>query len=173
MKLSGISGKGKGIKCDSEPLNFELDWQGIERYISEFNKENKYNSMYKNMKFKIQNVYLVKYQNMDTLLFVYEFQDSERIVRYNCLTDYKSWFVVKDAWNGQEYPYTSWVDTLIKKGKDKFIREVEPYKLFIDNKTGKIIYLERFYQFPEIKLPYSDKIYNNKIGSLDLETCYF
>jgi len=74
-----------------------LDWEGIERYISEFNKENKYNSMYKNMKFKIQNVYLVKYQNMDTLLFVYEFQDSERIVRYNCLTDYKSWFVVKEA----------------------------------------------------------------------------
>jgi hypothetical protein len=42
--------------------------------------------------------------------------------------------------------------------------------LFIDNKTGKIIYLERSYQFPEIKLPYSDKKYNNKIGSLDLET---
>jgi len=42
--------------------------------------------------------------------------------------------------------------------------------LFIDNKTGKIIYLERSYQFPEIKLPYSDKRYNNKIGSLDLET---
>ena len=42
--------------------------------------------------------------------------------------------------------------------------------MFIDNKTGKIIYLERSYQFPEIKLPYSDKKYNNKIGSLDLET---
>ena len=27
---------------------------------------------------------------METLLFVYEFQDSEKIVRYNCLTDYKA-----------------------------------------------------------------------------------
>jgi hypothetical protein len=56
------------------------------------------------------------------------------------------------------------------KSKEKIIRDVEPYKLFIDNKTGKIIYLERSYQFPEIKLPYSDKKYNNKIGTLDLET---
>lgn len=35
--------------------------------------------------------------------------------------------------------------------------------MFIDNKSGKLIYLERYYQFPEIKLPYSDKKYNNKL----------
>lgn len=138
------------MKCDSESLNFKLDWEGIERYISEFNKENKYKSMYKDMKFKIQNVYLVleEYIDMDTLLFVYEFKDSEKIVRYNCLTDYNSWFVVKDAWNGGEYPYTRWIDTLLKKTRKNFIRDVEPYKMFINNKTGKIIYLERYYQFP-------------------------
>jgi hypothetical protein len=166
--LSELSGEEMTI--ENEKLKLAVDWPGIARYISEFNDENKYNSMYKNMKFKIKNVYLVKYQNIETLLFVYEFQDSERIVRYNCLTDYKAWFVVKDTWNGSEYPYTSWIDTLILKSKDKFIREVEPYKIFIDNKSGKIIYLERYYQFPEIKLPYSDKKYNNKIGTLDLET---
>jgi hypothetical protein len=42
--------------------------------------------------------------------------------------------------------------------------------LFIENKTGQLLYLERYYQFPDIKLPYSDKQYNNKFGSLDLET---
>ena len=52
---------------------------------------------------------------MDTLLFVYEFKGSDRIVIYNCLTDYNCWFVVKDAWSGSEYPYPSWMDTLIKK----------------------------------------------------------
>lgn len=180
VKFSEISGKRKvdgewgviagGINFESDGLKIELDWEGIERYISEFNTENKYNSMYNNMKFKIKDVFLVKNDKMETLLFVYEYQDSERIVRYNCLTDYNSWFVVKDCWNGVEYPYTRWVDSLIKKSKEKFIREVEPYKMFIDNKSGKIIYLDRYYQFPEIKLPYSDKIYNNKIGSLDLET---
>jgi hypothetical protein len=77
--------------------SFNFDWEGIERYISEFNNENKYNSMYKNMKFKIKNVYLVKYKDMDTLLFVYEFKDSKKTVRYNCLTDYNSWSVVKEA----------------------------------------------------------------------------
>lgn len=156
--------------CDSETLNFEFDWKGLKKYVREFNKENKYNSMYQNMKFKIKNVYLVK---DDSLLFVYEYNDSKKIVRYNCISDYNSWFEVKDAWNGREYPYISCKDTLIKKSKGKFIRDVEPYKLFIDNKTGNIIYLERYYQFPEIKLPYSDKKYNNKIGSLDLETFFF
>jgi thymidylate synthase ThyX len=62
------------------------------------------------------------------------------------------------------------VYTLFKKSTEKFIRDIKPYKMFIDNKSGKLIYLERYYQFPEIKLPYSDKKYNNKIGSLDLET---
>jgi len=167
-KISEISDKGKWKRKGmiSEILNFELDWKGLKKYVQEFNKE-KYNCMYQNMKFKIKNIYLVK---DDSLLFVYEYKDSKKIVRYNCISDYNSWFEVKEAWNGREYPYTSWMDTLIKKFKQKFIRDVEPYKLYIDNKTGKIIYLERFYQFPEIKLPYSDKKYNNKIGSLDLET---
>jgi hypothetical protein len=40
------------------------------------------------------------------------------------------------------------MDTLKTKSKNKFIREVEPYKLYIDNKSGKIKYLERYYQFP-------------------------
>jgi hypothetical protein len=62
------------------------------------------------------------------------------------------------------------VDSLYKKSTENFIRDIKPYKLFIDKKSGKLIYLERYYQFPEIKLPYSDKKYNNKIGSLDLET---
>jgi hypothetical protein len=75
---------------------------------------------------------------------------------------------VKDAWNGREFPYTSWVDTIFKKDTEKFTRLVEPYKLFIDNQTGKRLYLERYYEFPYIKLPYSDKNYNNKIGTLDL-----
>lgn len=34
------------------------------------------------MKFKIKNVYLVSYKDMDTLLFVYEFKDSKKTVRY-------------------------------------------------------------------------------------------
>jgi hypothetical protein len=62
------------------------------------------------------------------------------------------------------------MDSLIKKSKNIFIREVESYKIYINNKSGKIKYLERYYNFPEIKLPYSDKIYNNKIGSLDIES---
>jgi hypothetical protein len=105
--LSEILGKGKGkgrgkgagplgaTLVDSPNLNF--DWEGILQYILEFNTENKYNQMYKDMKFNIKNVYLVPYKNMDTLLFVYEFKDSDKIVRYNCLTDYNSWFIVKDA----------------------------------------------------------------------------
>jgi len=92
--------KRKGMNCDSERLNFELDWKGLKIYQREFNKENKYNSMYQNMKFKIKNVYLVK---DDTLLFVYDYKDSKKIVRYNCISDYNSWFEVKDAWSGLEY----------------------------------------------------------------------
>ena len=175
-KLSEISMKGiwkrriKGLNYDSEVLNLDLNWIEIKKYVKEFNNENTYNCMYQNMKFKIRNVYLVKYIDMDTLLFVYEFNDSNKIVRYNCLSDYKSWSVVKDAWNKREFSYTSWMDTLFRNSREKFIRDIEPYKMFIDNKSGKLIYLERYYQFPEIKLPYSDKIYNTKIGSLDLET---
>ncbi len=133
--------KRKGLKCESEGLNFDLDWKELKKYVREFNKENKYNCMYQNMKFKIKNVYLVNYKDMDTLLFVYEFMDSKKTVRYNCLTDYNSWSVVKEAWNGREYPYTSWVDTLFKKSKDKFIRDIKPYKMFIENKSGKLIYI--------------------------------
>jgi hypothetical protein len=71
-----------------ETQNLIIDWQGIYRYIHDFNNDydndNKYNQIYKDMKFKIQNVYLVKDPNMDSLLFVYEFEDLDKIVRYNC-----------------------------------------------------------------------------------------
>jgi hypothetical protein len=63
------------VTSDNDKLKIDVDWQGIERYISELNNENKYNSNYKNMKFKLINIYLVKYKNMDTLLFVYESKD--------------------------------------------------------------------------------------------------
>jgi hypothetical protein len=58
--------------CESETLIFDLDWKGLKEYVRVFNMENKYNSMYQNMKFKIKNVYLVK---DNTLLFVYEYED--------------------------------------------------------------------------------------------------
>ena len=85
--------------------------------------------MYNDMKFNIKNVYLVKYINMDSLLFVYEYEDSEKIVRYNCITDCitTSWFIVKEAWNGSEFLYTSWIDTLFKESNENFTREVCPY----------------------------------------------
>lgn len=39
--------QAKEMKCDNEreTIKFDLDWEGILKYIREFNKENKYNSL--------------------------------------------------------------------------------------------------------------------------------
>jgi len=91
------------MNSDNDQLN--LIRKEIERYLNEFNNDNvddviidiyNLNNNVNNIKYKINNVYLVKYKDKDTLLFVYECVNNKgQILRYNCLCDYNSWNIVK------------------------------------------------------------------------------
>lgn len=131
-------------------------YNDITNYINNFNKANN-NVM-------IKNVFLFNEDNNKTLLFVFEGTlDNNRII---CQTDYETWNSVIDKWNSSKYPYRRWIDTFISD--DKFSRLMDEYKIFISN--GKIEFIDRLYKFPDLRLAYRDKKYDDKIGTLDLET---
>ena len=81
--------------------NDQLIRKDIEKYLNDFNNDtniliDNINNTVNNIKYKINNVYLVKYKDKETLLFVYEcIKNNGHIVRYNCLCDYNSWNIVK------------------------------------------------------------------------------
>ena len=88
-----------------------------------------------------------------------------RIERIICKTDY-----VLEYWDSFKYPYSRWIDSLIscENGIEKFSRLINEYKIYINN--GKVDFIDRLYNFPDIYWAYRYKKYDDKIGSLDLET---
>ena len=132
-------------------------YKDITNYIYSFNKNN--------TNVQILNVYLFNDDINKSLLFVFE-EKSVEINRIICQTDYETWNSVIDKWNSSKYPYRRWIDNFISE--NKFSRLMDEYKIFIYN--GKVDYIERMYKFPDLRLSYRDKKYDDKIGTLDLET---
>jgi hypothetical protein len=62
-----------------------------------------------------------------------------------------------------------WCDKL-ERNKSIFKRIIKPYNLYIDVSNGRIEYVERKYEFPDMILPYKEYEMDEKYGSLDLET---
>ena len=93
-----------------------------------------------------------------------------RIERIICKTDYETWNSVLEYWDSFKFPYSRWIDSLIscENGIEKFSRLINEYKIYINN--GKVDFIDRLYKFPDISWAYTDKKYDEKIGSLDLET---
>lgn len=85
-----------------------------------------------------------------------------------CIVEYDRWFDIK-GWNLKINRVIKWTD---KMGIDNkmFKRIIKPYFLYIDAFNGKIDFLERLYDFPDIVLHYKSKEFDEKYGSLNLET---
>jgi hypothetical protein len=79
------------------------------------------------------------------------------------LADSKSWQSSLIYWNNYKYPYPKWIDVYINECE--FIRNIDKFKYHIQN--GIIKYWERLYNFPDMITKYPDKVYDDKIGSLD------
>nr|QWO71460.1 DNA polymerase [Termitomyces sp. T132]QWO71465.1 DNA polymerase [Termitomyces sp. T8] len=87
-----------------------------------------------------------------------------------CFSTIDDWVDSISHWNTDKYPYLKFTDVQLDKDKDtqKFTRTLGAYKFHVDN--GKVQYWEKYYSFPDMLMPSSDKKRDTKIGSLDLET---
>ena len=69
-------------------------------------------------------------------------------------------------WDIYKLSYVKWIDTIIYE--DLFTRVIGEYKIYINNCIVDYIY--RMYKFPNLRITPRYMIYNNKIGTIDLET---
>jgi hypothetical protein len=147
--------------------NFKLDplhkslYEDLNNYINIFNSSNS--------KFNIKNIYLFDKDNKNYLLFVItptvksgEFVNTRIILKCG----YQFWESALMYWDSPKFPYIKWTDTVISD--DVFTRVIGEYKLYI--KEGIVDYVDRMYKFPNLRITPSDRKYNSKIGTIDLET---
>jgi hypothetical protein len=126
--------------------------------------------------YEIKDVYLLNYKGKDTLLFVYNKIDVKNGGKEHvyCIVEYESWKDVIKCWNLKRSPFIKWTDILdvsSASGNKIFLKRViKPYILYLEPDTGELNYLERYYSFSEIVLPYKEDVFNDKYGTLDLET---
>jgi hypothetical protein len=131
--------------------------------------------------YDIKNVYLSNYKGIDVFLFVYEkiknkVDDDENVslnkgskeYKYY-IVDYDNWEEIIKGWYVKRNNFIKWTDVLVNN-QSTFKRIIKPYNLYIDVFNGKVEFLERMYDFPDIILPYNEKEYNDNFGSLDIET---
>nr|QWO71469.1 DNA polymerase [Termitomyces titanicus] len=87
-----------------------------------------------------------------------------------CFSTIDDWVDSISHWNTDKYPYPKFTDVQLDKEKDtqKFTRTLGAYKIHVDN--GKVQFWEKYYSFPDMLMPTSDKKRDTKIGSIDLET---
>jgi hypothetical protein len=83
--------------------------------------------------------------------------------RVICLGDLNSWHTSLIYWDSYKYPYPKWNDEY--KNELEFVRSIDMCKYHVNN--GNIVYWEKFYNFPNRIIKHPDKIYDDKIGSLD------
>jgi hypothetical protein len=141
------------------PLEDLILYKDINNFIVNFNLSNAY--------YNIFNVYLFNENNINYLLFVFQDLNSKKN-RIICQSDYESWNTVIEHWNSNKYPYTRWIDSVISERDNKFSRLIGDYKIYFSN--DKIDYIDRLYNFPNLRINPIDNKYNDKIGTLDLET---
>ncbi len=135
--------------------------------LDNYNKINNYITKFNHNKKGTKSINVHIYSE-DKLLFLFKSVDNKKNKTINCVLDKVTWESDIEMWDSDKFPYLKWIDINNEEEKCEFTRVIGEYKLFIVN--GEISYLERSYDFPDIRFATREEKRNTKIGAIDLET---
>ena len=97
-----------------------------------------------------------------TTLPFFNKKDNKKII---CLADLLSWSQFIEYWNSGKYPYPRWIDVYIDDSN--FTRTIREFTIHVSN--GAIKYVDRAYKFSNLYINPRNRVFDNKIGALDLK----